>query len=123
MREIKFRILRKGVPNKEYKEWDIITSEDFFDDDLYLSSEHYDKETLSQYTGLKDAKGKEIYEGDVIRVCDGEEVGQVIWNAEWACFELSVRAMNPSTEIDMCNVDWEVIGNIYENPELLTQEK
>jgi len=69
---------------------------------------------LMQYTGLKDKNGKEIYEGDIIRVYDGENT-EVYYDD--GCFlVLGFRADELYLHEDTC----EVVGNIYENPELLT---
>lgn len=76
---------------------------------------------LLQFTGLKDAKEKEIYEGDVVKCRDNVtdiEKGIVEWGTDgWI-----IRAASGSFK-GLC--DWgtpvlEIIGNIYENPELLT---
>ena len=72
---------------------------------------------LSQeYTGLKDKNGKEIYEGDVIQWWNGREL---IGDAK--VIEPTNGGWNPF--IDDCQTDgsWHfvIIGNVYENPELL----
>ena len=76
-----------------------------------------DKFILMQYTGLKDKNGKEIYERDIIKDPDGNAF-EVIWNKGAASFELQNKTSHflfVQRYIDM----FEVIGNIYENPELL----
>jgi uncharacterized phage protein (TIGR01671 family) len=71
---------------------------------------------VMQYTGLKDKNGKSIYEGDRIR-CDGhsfEEKFDAI--VEFGRCQFRESRMNTNLS-DIVSI--EVIGNIYENPELL----
>jgi uncharacterized phage protein (TIGR01671 family) len=97
--------------------------------------------TLMQYTGLKDKNGKEIYEGDIllVRLADAPDweedkiKGLIKWGTYTAGFTLvsnlggksvgGFRISNPyiSTIAEMPDgrVLGDVIGNIYENPELL----
>jgi uncharacterized phage protein (TIGR01671 family) len=66
---------------------------------------------LMQYTGLKDKNGKEIYEGDIVN--GTHRFGLVIFKD--AGFFVYDEHLDESVEED----EIEVIGNIYENPELL----
>lgn len=73
--------------------------------------------TLMQYTGLKDKNGKhDIYEGDILRDSEGLGVGAVEYLPDAARF---VVAGNHGIESGLIYQHWTVIGNIYENPELL----
>lgn len=91
---------------------------------------------LMQYTGLKDSKGVEIYEGDIIEFneCNyphNRVRGKIVWGEDigegWGCgFGATVISRRRSEGIgDM----WaglaipEIIGNIYETPELLNERK
>jgi len=120
VREIKFRSWDKGAMR--------MTVYDFAADSVILSRLHvamfadairepgFD---LMQYTGLKDKNGKDIYEGDVVQGIHGKY--PVAWNDERAAFEARIIgfASIPSNQWK----EVEIIGNIYENPELLTDGK
>lgn len=79
---------------------------------------------LMQYIGLKDKNGKEIYEGDIIKCKDrcgeysGELYNEVVDDmCDWLCnYGYASQELLSYDEI-------EVIGNIYENPELLGDKK
>lgn len=69
---------------------------------------------VMQFTGLFDKNGKEIYEGDVVKCND------LLCDVYWDYAGFRIRPL-PNAVISInTNRDIEVIGNIYENPELLT---
>lgn len=158
MREIKFRAW-----DKKYKQmWfpSLINvgnnSDDYdslypcpFGDDDYVP--HYPKEAeLMQFTGLRDKNGKEIYEGDILRLtCSSNENHAVTATVEWVqdgyvgfvprIHDKRVKVVGGSMDRTMQSMreihTWcgshycfsyrsklEVIGNIYQNPELLTNK-
>lgn len=92
--------------------------------------EPYHKDILlMQYTGLKDKNGKEIYEGDIVIVTcysyeqiESESTGEVVYSEALACFALSDGENGFATLSDLqgpFRTEYEVIGNIYDNPDLL----
>lgn len=75
-----------------------------------------DWQTLGQYTGLLDKNSKEIYEGDILEALDGRK-SKVVFDGGSFC----VQHLDTENDMDFIAVTnyFEVIGNIYENSELL----
>lgn len=72
---------------------------------------------IMQFTGLYDKNSKEIYEGDIVKHATDEGVYKVIFE-DGGFYVLSSYDFQTINEYPL-----EVIGNIYENPELLEGEK
>lgn len=80
---------------------------------------HLDDIVLMQFTGLKDAKGREIYEGDVVKNDQwNPEVYKIMFDTGAFCMSRS----DSNTIVDIKYINgFEVIGNIYEHPSLTTK--
>lgn len=80
-------------------------------------------ETIGQFTGLKDKNKKEIYEGDIVRYYDDIEdelrCAEVRYDSAFCSFNVVPKKR------DACSLsafwEYEVIGNIYDNPELIRE--
>ena len=129
MRDIKFRCW--DTENKEMLEVQELDYEDSYNGQPMIRttmySDYFDTEDmiLMQYTGLKDKNGKEIYEGDIVKFRfkdDREEFPDLIGYIEYQTTFTAFRIMSNqgSFKIDITEIKFiEVIGNIYDNPELL----
>lgn len=124
MREIKFRAWHKEEKIiGEVLGIDILHKEIFFsneDVDCYEHSDFKDIE-LMQYTGLYDKNEKEIYEGDIVKLRANHGIGVVKYYDEWGAFVVEYIKPRPLVVLGMnyYKEDIEILGNIYENPELL----
>jgi|SRR6185436_19008877 len=103
MRTIKFRAWDKGVSRMMY-------------DVAYIGKSETEMQIVMQFTGLKDKNGKEIYEGDIATHRKAGDFNR----EELVSGEVIIE---PSRGVVIggwpAAFDIEVIGNIYENPDLL----
>jgi hypothetical protein len=146
-REIKFRVWLKEkkkmviVETIDFSEKSIQCLEKNEIIDAYLLRTTFLEDVeLMQYTGLKDSEGYEIYEGDIVEfddvfedeygeACDGFNRAVVKFeNGEYTLTDFldensqtfeSVEDRNTSFKTLIESIEAKVIGNIYENPELL----
>ena len=122
MREIKFRAWHKEKKIiSEVLGIDILHKEIFFSngDVDYCEISDFKYIELMEYTGVKDKNGKEIYEGDIFHI--GSK--KILYVVEWIDCGLKGRQIRNKSWIGLnyWKEDIEVIGNIYENPELLKE--
>ena len=125
MREIKFRVwnteTNKMIVN--VKEMGVFALQSIYSIDEFLVIPTNEKYPLMQYTGLKDKNGVEIYEGDIVNIRGGtfyqgyweiDEIFEVVYD------KYGFLLKNKDYKESFCIAEEiKVIGNIYENPELL----
>lgn len=117
MREIKFRAW-----DTEAKQMILVNDAKFVDGVMIgAKGVNWDNQVVvMQFTGLLDKNGKEIYEGDIVET---EDVGMC--EVEWIGSGLSLHTFPRYSSRSIFSIEYrecEVIGNIYENPELIQKD-
>ena len=98
----------------------------------YYDVAKFDEIVFQQWTGLRDKNGKEIFEGDVVKIIYEGTIAEVYFDSNICAFRLkdntsksfpitTYRFDESHNPIGLINVFDEVIGNIFENSELLNQ--
>ena len=139
MREILFRA--KRIDNGNWVEGDLRQDRDLKTD--YISGWDYyategglerepfeyeiEPETLCQYTGLKDKNGNRIWENDILQNARNNDLYTVKWHGSFGMYVWSKRKENNKHIFDygdlyLMNRKCVVIGNIFDDPELLKGE-
>lgn len=133
MREIKFRAWDKVNDVMRY-DFMLSNNGDYYvkyDDEVRMICEGAIE--IMQYTGVKDMHGKEVYEGDIFKWDSyyygdhkiKSEMGSVCFYDGMFYIKNAHGDYNFAPDLDhcdVCNYNLEVIGNIYENPELLDKQ-
>ena len=116
MREIKFRAWDKeqAKMKKDFR------FDEFNDVNGYFADNDF---VFMQYTGLKDKDGKEIYEGDIVRITltqtEETRIGEVKYYDDNACYLVETTKEEYFTFMSQDIKSVEVLGNTHENKELL----
>ena len=136
MRTIKFRGKRLdgqgwvyGYPLEKFQAIDaqpriVIDTCRTFTNDGYHSLEQYEvlPESVGQWTGLVDKNGKEIFEGDMVKAENTQNVGEIKYVHEHGSFLVYSHDENGAyyeyLDIGLCEKYFEVIGNVFDNGDL-----
>lgn len=140
MQETKFRAWlkneKKMVKVSELRDIDTDIKSDqnviYFDfEKQEYCNKGFDEVELMQYTGLKDKNGKKIFDGDIVQECSGDfDIGVVEYDEFYVGFMLKFYypGVKEAYEVPLSNYLTisspllKIIGNIYNNPELLEVE-
>lgn len=133
MREILFR--GKKVDNDEWVEGWIVRPTDYYGDKVAryfiidgTETQDYDigyeyeviSDTVSEYTGFTDKNDNKIFEGDIVQKSDGTIWSIEFHNGAFQAKSVKNKYTNIYEDIIFSNL-YKIIGNIYDNPELLNK--
>ena len=124
MREIKFRA--KSVKTNEWVYGSLLRDEIqkkyYIVDNESGVGKEVDENTIGQYTSLKDKNGVKIYKGDILKYSD-EDTAIVVFNEKYSYFMVKpIQDFYFDSDVLGHTIEYnqvEVIGNIYDNSELL----
>ena len=138
MREIKFRAWddkSKYMVDSTFGEWVSFDGVPYTESERKYDTPHIEIEKAKNYilmqsTGLKDKRDKEIYEGDIVRLGKNNKLSMMAtikfmkgcFMMEWLAENIRTRDFNRCMYEEIfenCHISLEIIGNIYENEDLL----
>lgn len=127
MREIKFRAWHKNGEMIYFDNKDLMRDKYQCAELAKLMNGGYG-DVLNQFVGLKDKNGIEIYENDILVSKSGS--GVVVWSSDNACWSCKFAHDDEKygllehcdEAVEHCEIG-EIVGNIYENPELLKNKE
>jgi hypothetical protein len=132
MRKIKFRAWHK-TDEKMYEVYG------FSKNQWFLKGKNFPMPpsavVIQQYTGLTDTNEVEIFEGDIVKYLDGNEwstesgydceefdnLGIIFFDEECGRYDVTNKQGVGYDDLFDCGIDFEIVGNFYENPELVKE--